>query len=483
MPPRIEHRRAGQLVARGLPDRQNFRQWLIQAGFDAAIYYSGTYLDELYRRALRGELQLGTGENPETHLSRKIGGPGDQFISEEYLRTPAIEDRPAKRRNFGPVPQAMDIDGNNPAGYKQIRFSKSTYGRYKKKSAISRVKQFVRNMQHDEIWRFQSLLTPRPTASTYLTQKTEFNNNGAVLEMPCYCLNLSCIPRLNEASNILAPLYRLQKLEDTDTSAINWTWLPVQGVKNDNEGIASSYKWQLEHSETPMGICERYRHDWTDIRLMLQGCTNFPIRWHLYYVKFAMDGAGPLRQTVKLVEGVEVPEPIDDDSDIAQDKKGQVDYFWERFMFPKIIHPFATTKKSSDTERKLYVLRHEVVNIEAELSFSADLQPQQVIKRLMFKSGKEFDLVDTRETEYSFMRVDAGGTVTTTGISDDRRPGFADNNTWDSTRVFPTREDDTWLMIVAEDYVMKANNPLPNHTPSFDICVRSKFTRFDRAGL
>lgn len=147
-------------------------------------------------------------------------------------------------------------------------------------------------------------------------------------------------------------------------------------------------------------------------------------------------------------------------------------------MMPKMTHPFANTKKTSLQDRRhLVVISHDVINLNNELSISEDVQPLQHIKRMFVRNGTVYDLVSADSAESNLM-PDAGKSGLTTAAN----PGFSNFAGNDIGSEFPKREYDRWLMIVPENY-QYTSSEVPQtvtNSPSFDLCVRGKYTYFSK---
>lgn len=396
-----------------------------------------------------------------SRLERLIG-PGDRSESSTNNKKPRVD----------PPNTMMNVDGDpTVGGYRQISFSKKVLRGKRKRSVLSRVIQDAKEQEQDVIYRWQTLLTPLPTTATLLTKVLSNYSTGTSLYTGCYCFNLSAPGQTGDGS-YTAPCYRLYKDAAALTAARAWKWDVQGGIKNDPLGVATSALWQLEHSEQNSVVNAQYRHDWSDIRLMLQGTTNYPIRVHVYVVQFKVDGLGPIR---KYGAGAATDADINptDPQEISE-----ADYFWERFMMPKMTHPFANTKKTGLQDRRhLAVLSHDVVMLNNELNISADAQPLQHIKRMFVRNGTVYTTINTKDVEASLM-PSAGRS----GLTNAAPPGFANQAGNDMGDTFPLREYDRWLMIVPEHYIY-TSDVVPQTTgnsPSFDICVRSKYTLFTK---
>lgn len=433
-------------------------------------------VDYLYRNFRSG--------NTQSRFAQNLGL--NQGVYQQETALPAIGDRRPKRIRAAEEPMNMDIDTGN-GGYRQAKYDKFKSGRKKKRSALKEVVRYVKQLQHDVIGRYQSLICPIPTSQSLLSlYLSNYDNNALVqsqrqLLMPCYCFNLSSPPegQRDGSDYTTNPLYRLYKFYGTATTGRNWGWSSVQGKKNSSSGTSDNYNWQIEHRETSAaGSYRRYVHDWSHVRLMLQGTTKYPVRFHVYVVQFLEDGTGPRREVTS--SGGSYSFIDDDPTDV--EKIAMTDYFWERFMHPKVSHPFAVTKRTGMHNPCMKVLQHKVYSTEAELSISSDVQPHQQVVNMFYRNGSMYDITTPELTEGAFMPQTLGG-LSLAGIENEVKAGYSDIRETRTTHIFPKRQKDRWLLIVAENYqqVNSPTEPTAVETPSFDISVRGKYTMFDDA--
>lgn len=385
----------------------------------------------------------------------------------------------------GAAAAGQDIRVNHVANYHQSQFSKTVMRGRPKKSLLKRVANFMRNNQYDFISRWQSLTVPYPSSSSMLSKYLANVNAGGLADrtswsMPAYCFNLSCNPYWNvdpgsgaSTYGYGSPMYRLVKDESVAGTARQWTWQSENGVNNAAAGTGNNKPWQPEHYDGGLlGSLSKYRHDWSQIKMIVQGRNKFPTRVHLYVVSFPFDGVGPKREYT--------PGYTVDEDPTQADNIAQIDYFWERFMEPKVVHPLSSTKKTGLDERHMYVYHHEVLSIGPELTVASDANPLQIQKHLFIRNGREYTTVSPVNTEQNLMPVGADP-AEKTGIKADQLPGFSNVAGSNVSDYFPKRSLDRWLLIVAENYVMDTGNPdttSVDRTPSFDIVVRSKYTYF-----
>lgn len=376
---------------------------------------------------------------------------------------------------------AMDVTGNAAsAGYQAITFCKSKVGRKKPVNAISKVIKEVRANDKDLICRWQSILSPQPSTASLLSMDCANTISGNTMYTGCRVWNLSALGYyMQHTSGATAsayaglPCYRLFKDLSATIANRAWKWIPEGGVKNNHDGSTNSAPWQVEHSELPqlnMGPqTTGYSHDWTDIRLLFQGTNKYPVRFHIYFVKFLQNGIGPLRYS----SVDDAAESTLDENPTDADEIGVSDYFWERFMFPKIVHPFGVTKRPYSGDKTIQVLKHEVISLNSELSISSDVQPLQHMKRIFYRNGASYSLNQPRLVEQEFMRKLVEDV---SGIRGDGKVGFSDSKERDSTTPYDTdRSKDTWLMVVPENYQV-TSTPTTDNAPSMDICLRNKYT-------
>lgn len=177
---------------------------------------------------------------------------------------------------------------------------------------------------------------------------------------------------------------------------------------------------------------------------------------------------GPERY--RKLPGQENPD-TEDVNPTSFDDTSAADYFWERFMFPKMVHPFGVTKRAYDGTKCMKVLKHEVISINSELNISSDVQPLQHMKRIFYRNGFHSSLDEAEEVEKQFMPVGAYS-----GITGDGKVGFSDaNDKWSCQQFLRDRSKDLYLMIVPENY-QQISEVSTDNCPSFDICIRNKYT-------
>lgn len=458
---------------------ERFREDLIAAGVRAAADYSVQYLTTLARNPVARQNLLDS--------VRNTGGRSrlDRFINiggEPYVETP---ENPQKRARIEGGDQPMEDPGeSHDAGakgignYIQLKFSRSKYGKRKPMRPLRRMYKFVREAMNNVIGRWQTLNSPMARGSL-LSQGINFFENTATntLYMPCYAFNLSGPAATFNVDTsgtltfgLSAPFYRLKKSATAAGNTRQWSWDVYSGIKNDPLGIATHNHWRLEHQDAPLRKFAEYTHNWSDIRLLLQGRNNNISRFHLYIVQFAYDGLGPVRTNDQDQTDTNSTDP----EDIAQ-----CDYFWERFMMPKVVHPFACTKKTGLDHRHLIVHNHEVIEIGPSMSIEADASPLQYIKRIFYRNDKTYSVKSPMNCEQRLMPVGVDPNETT-GLAGTQLPGYSNVQGNEVVVPYPTRRLDKWLLIVMEDYDKTSPDvpPTKDNCASFDLVVRSKYTYY-----
>lgn len=436
--------------------------------------YGGQY-DRAYQFIARNARRDRAG-NIQSRVNQRLGLNMDRMVN---------YGGPPKRRRFvGPAAPVQRAVGNNaPAGYQAMTYHKRSYGNKRKRNIIADMKRQFINGQTDMILRYQSLVSPQPTTATLLSKSLINLKTASDLYTSCFAFNLSSLGYQPWSDIKVVPFYRLTKRLNNAGNLANWYWHKQSGALNDALGTSASDIWQKEHLEGYYSNANEYRHDWSDIRLLFQGSVKYPTRVHVYRVKFAHEGLGPDRQYYTRTNVLTTYDVM-----CADPKEfNEADYFWERFMLPKIVHPFANTKKTGLTDRKhLVVLSHEVMSIGSEVTISADVQPLQHMHRMFVRNGKTYGLNDAQNCEASLM-PDAA-VPPKCGIKGDGAPGFS--NVTDINNVAPMgvdRTQDEWLLIVAENYQETGSGYDPekevsiDNSPSFDICVRNKYTLYNKA--
>lgn len=431
------------------------------------------FIERNARRNQRGDIQ--------TRLQQRIGSV-DNVMD---IDTPANMARRRFAGPSGPPFKRLHLGNAAPAGVQQKTYHKRYYKGVKPRSINNRVVRQLKASQCDQICRWQSLISPQPTAASLLSLKlSNYKAASGIFVTSCYAFNLSSLGRQPNQNWKVVPLYRLQKDLNVTGAVQAWSWAVWNGIKNAADGTTTTYPWQLEHYEGGFdSVSSEYRHDWSDVKIMLQGTTKYPVRYHIYRVQFMADGLGPDRYYYDAADNLtQFDDSISDSTDFNEN-----DYFWERFMEPKVVHPFANTKKTGLTGRRHFkVITHEVINLGSEVTISNDVQPLQHIHSMFVKSGKYFTNTNAVQTERDLMPEGAAPNDKC-GIKGDGKVGFSNTNDVTANAPFGVdRSKDEWLMIVAENYTQVGDGYEPavsesvDTTPSFDIRVRQKCTVFKK---
>lgn len=426
------------------------------------------------------------------HLRNQARNPGSTSSLERGfgpepmdIATPA---QMGPRRKFvGPVGPSKRMNFGNPApaGIQQLTYHKRKYGRKKKVNIISRLAKSLKETEIDMICRWQSITSPQPTAQSMLSRYlSNYKDAAGVLFTSAYCFNYSALGRIPNQNWKNIPMYRLTKNTTVDKAVQSWDWIVEAGAKNNADGTTPAFEWQLEHYEggfDPDGV--NYRHDWSDVKIMFQGTTKYPVRFHVYRVRFLLDALAPRRHYLNAA-GVDT---TFDSAEPDSENFNEADYFWERFMEPKIVHPFAGTKKTGLMARKhLKIISHEVMNLGSEVTISSDVQPLQHIHSMFIRNGKYYKNQSAVQVEADLMPITVGP-VTKVGIKGDGHVGYSNTNEVSTVTPYVVdRSQDEYVMIVAENYQQTGDFYEPvieqdaTNSPSFDIRVRSKYTVFQK---
>lgn len=474
---------------RGAPRGQIIRlqQRAAQVAFALGLNYSAQQIVNLVYRY---------GPRVVEHLRYQARHPGstsslEQRVGPEPMEIATPAQMAQRRKSVGPVGPSKRMNFGNPApaGVQQLTYHKRKYGRKKKVNIISRLAKSLKETEIDMICRWQSITSPQPTAQTMLSRYlSNYKDVSGVLYTSAYCFNYTALGRTPNQDWKNIPMYRLTKNTAADKSVQSWNWIVEEGTKNNADGLTAATEWQLEHYEF-LGFntdSVNYRHDWTDFKIMFQGTTKYPVRFHVYRVKFLLDALAPLRH---YLDASNVDTAFDE-AEADSDNFNEADYFWERFMEPKIVHPFAGTKKTGLMARKhLKIISHEVMNLGSEVTISSDVQPLQHIHSMFIRNGKYYKNESAKQVEADLMPVNVVGppATVTVGIKGDGRVGYSNTN--EALALTPyvlDRSQDEYVLIVAENYQQTGNfyDPVKTqdatNTPSFDIRVRSKYTMFQK---
>lgn len=273
-----------------------------------------------------------------------------------------------------------------------------------------------------------------------------------VVDLPVYAFNLSDLDQTynNAASKTYSnvPMYRLKGATGATGAVNNYTWSYVGG--------SMAHIWTVEDRNSSNASENAWRHNWSDIKLLLYGAKNRPIKFHLYVCTFPKC-AGPNRY---LYDGTSFALG---DSAVAGDDIDAKDVWWEHFLAPKVYNPLRTSKYTSETQ--MHVLHHESFVVGNDLSTNNDTAPIQMIKKLFYRNG-------------NYYRSKAQSNANEIGVGNLVGDVTFDTYTANESAVPLANRDATqWLMIVAEvfDNITYGGTQANTTQPSFDIVVRNKW--------
>lgn len=352
------------------------------------------------------------------------------------------------------------------------------------------VNQFVKNSLQESIFRWQSL-TPfeADTLRSYsLENKVYSFGENRFLRLPCFAFNLSAMPwRVSgdpAAVTRSYPMYRLfkQLYPDAVTTAgtKNYKWEYMSKVHGGNEGQDEAgidrFAMVAEKNESN-NFCDKYLHNWSDIKLLIQGRKKYETKVHIYVVSF-LNYSGPLRTYAK-----GETEFVEDSESAQAEERASADHFWDRFWQKKVVHPLASTLKPDVNARHMVVHYHKSITFPVETTIENDYKTRQHIFQLFYKNNDSYNVacnIDAEETGWKMVHdndpVLAGQLENPPGYP--VKPNTVSEDPQYSPYV-SNRHADKWLMICAEEFNRDVPTSQDNYC-SFDCVIRSKFTYYSK---
>lgn len=371
---------------------------------------------------------------------------------------------------------------------KRKKKQKGNMGRGGKKKMMINI--MTKQIEQIGVYRWQSL-------SEYVGSSLcahQFFNHAYVnagrryLDLPVYAMNLSALPFKGNSTGTYAtyPMYRLSKLlPDAGTgptnpnNETNYFWSKVSKKKSNSLGEDETYpdrhKWYIEKQDgTPSS--DKYIHDWSDINIMFQACKKWQTRVHVQIVSFLND-VGPRRS--HYMTGDETGEQIFDAAITDSEANCNIDFFWDRFLQKKIVHPLAAHMQPDINERNMAIFKNDTVVLPIATTISTAAEPLTNQYKLYYTNGNTYNTCyDLEEERTGWQMVNHNAAPTATQLT--VPPGFCTSSTIEPTKTayVHNRAADKWLLLSAE--VFQRDQPFDaDHYPSFDINVRSKFTYFN----
>lgn len=331
-------------------------------------------------------------------------------------------------------------------------------------------------------WRWQSLTNFATTPCAH-TLSQVYMSGSSYTDLPMYAFDLSSFPRGNltlptgatQLDVTHVPFYRMRV--NKSVAAVDdatYTWIPVQGIRNDPSGSMTEYPSSLEKISIPNAsvsyspFINRYCHHSSDIRMIMNGSNSVPSRVHVKIVRFKDDDYAP-RRYYQIGGGG--PLVIWDDAITDGEKNREIGGFWDSFWAKRESNPIRSTK--NEVKTPLYdVIYHRSFEFPPSSSTDQDTNPDQKVFRLFFKDGHVHDtgsgIIDALQDNVVWKDGAAGfgykvDIPATAGVANE-------------TSIYPKSRYLYYLLIYADCFAKFTNEPQTANSPSFDLMVRGNFS-------
>lgn len=391
-------------------------------------------------------------------------------IEKDFPENPQPAKRP--RPDLPDLPDPMAIDGGTSGNDGQWQWQ---YDKYGVKRRIN-YRMLSQDSYNHLTFRWQSLtnfaVPPCAHPLGQLYQSASTSN-----DLPMYCFELTSpgagriqIPTGAAADAITVPFYRMsanKTVAGVDDQTYIWT--PVKGVNNDPTGAIQRYQPTLEDTNSPSVIpvpyYNRYLHEWSDIRIVMNGAKTKPSRVHIKLVKFLDEDYAPRRYYADPATPDTLVKWDDDITD--GERQREMGGFWDTFWAHRDTNPLRTVK--NDVNRKIYrVLYHRTFEFTPTSSTDNDTNPDQKIFKFFYNANKYIDtsvgIGDALQDQCVF-----GGASNFGYKTRNTAPQGIESN------PFCKNDQATYLMIYADGFVRNVNTLNTDQCASFDLMVRSKF--------
>lgn len=344
-------------------------------------------------------------------------------------------------------------------------------------------------LQRQMIFRYQSLspFVGVDTAAHIFSNKAFVVGDKNALRLPVFAFNLSAMPvryiRNGAFTTIMTsfPFYQLFKTCPNvagDTAGRNYYWeeqpKKLGNELGETEVFPANVSWDMEKQEHNSQT-KHYVHEWSDINILLQAAKKYQTRVHLQIVSF-LNGAGPRRRYFSSAEGTKTK----DLELVETDEIAEADYFWDRFLQKKIVHPLAAHQNSDKRPRSMAVFHSEIYELPIQTTISSAAEPITKHVKLFYTNGASYNLMNAGELESTGYKMINHNAVPS-GVQTKVPPGYPTeaNPTEVDTDVYvDSRSADKWLLISGEVFNRDMTENADNY-PSFDINVRGKWTYTD----
>lgn len=293
--------------------------------------------------------------------------------------------------------------------------------------------------------------------------------------LPMYAINLSAIAwqGYTVGNDLIGqyktiPMYRLIKNGDLATGTTNYVWERIYGQNADG---TSDVIWHRKWTDGVTDATPKYKHNWSNIRMLIECAHNADCILHTDIVKFR-NGCGPRREYVDATAAIGVFDPALPDRENSSN-----DVFWESFWAHRIVHPCAEYTNTDKEKNIVFVKKGSIRMNMNEASF-----PNYHYRSIFFRDGAVRSLQDSRHSDST-----SGSTLNenlkaqpldgthAAGVSARTEP-YLTNQVMavrESSIYNEDREKDYWLLVYS-DMLPIRHNALNEHC-SFDISVTNKY--------
>lgn len=389
---------------------------------------------------------------------------------EERNKRPRVDPQPS------PEPPREDTDMTDNSGAAgnsgQWQWQYDRYGSKRRPTMKFLMDKALRSY----VYRWQSLSNFAITPA-FLPLAQVWDNATKKTSLPMYAFDLSTMAMgyyVDETAPQNAkfkPMYRMISDRSTVTaSSANYDWLTISGSKNDPTGTLTSARYSVEDCDRPGGTeypaVTKYFHEWSDIRLVMNGAKTRPSRVHVKLVQFNDADYSPRRLYDNLTPDPATEGQYDDPVTDAEVRR-EIDSFWDNFWCHRETNPIRALK--NDNPRKLYrVLYHRTFEFAATSTVDNDTNADQKVFKLFHNAGKHFNTdtgIDEALQENVLWGADAS-------YGYKARTSF--NLSANKYSPFPKSDKTTWLLVYADTFVKNSGAVNQDTCPSFDIIVRQK---------
>lgn len=331
-------------------------------------------------------------------------------------------------------------------------------GRYKRRSLRNAYKLITVGLQPN-YFRYTAIKPWNTSTGGYFPMYNHINSTANVVNLPLYIFDLTQCPNLNNGS--LVNPFPLWAINRNTASNVTPNAVPCQyQIGFDQTGVVTSDgRWVAENlagaSATANPPFRYAMHKFSDIRLMLYGCTTIPVKWDIAIVSFPDDEYNPfyLQQNMN----ANFTAPGSTVGGTPPNVTALIDYLVQPYTYS----PLAV----QDTQHMKHIHYHYRRNVIIQPQFSNenDVNPH----------FKEFKLFQKWDRKYKFDWSDSGIVGATQGAGFEQIAG--------QTFPCPHYKARRYLMLRATaGQTSAAGVPTYSKTinPSFDIVVRNKWMTF-----